>query len=173
MSDQCEKCKRLWGSKGKRGGTIKHYAKGLCKSCYNGHVPYRNSPQLLSDPALKERFDKNRVEQGEDDCWLWEASCNSSGYGQFMFNGKPIGAHRMSWALHHQKMPGRTDVCHSCDEPSCVNPNHLWRGTRKQNHQDMSRKGRHALQKAKRLLAKALDEDVSPKLREAIEAYLT
>jgi hypothetical protein len=172
-ASSCKKCQRLWGTKGKRGSPIKHYAKGLCKSCYNGRVPYRNSPQTLSDPELHKRFESKYVRLAKGECWNWLASCSEYGYGQFMFNAKPMGAHRMGWAIHHQKMPGKMDVCHSCDNPQCVNPNHLWLGTRKQNHRDMIKKGRHSAQKARALLKRVLEEcDVSSELHAAIDVYL-
>lgn len=173
MNDSCPQCRRQWGSRGKYGGLIKHYAKGLCKSCYGGRVPYRQQAQTLDDPALHKRFWAKVDVRSIDECWLWTASTNDTGYGMFMFNGAPFGAHRMSWAIENQKLPGKLDVCHTCDRPSCVNPKHLWLGTRKQNHRDMVRKGRHSTQKAKTLFVRVLSSVALPEqLREDIHAYL-
>lgn len=57
--------------------------------------------------------------------------------------GSAEGAHRVSWVLaNREPIPPRMNVCHSCDNPPCVNPAHLWVGTSSDNHWDASRKGR-------------------------------
>jgi hypothetical protein len=76
-------------------------------------------------------------------CWNWTHSKNKFGHGMFSFQGKTIGAHRFSFDLHKGSLPHNLFVCHSCDNPSCVNPSHLWLGTAKDNAQDMIKKGRH------------------------------
>lgn len=69
------------------------------------------------------------------------------GYGKFMWDNKrksqrEIGAHRASWLLTGKNVPLGYDVCHSCDNPRCVRPDHLFVGTRKDNMQDAVKKGR-------------------------------
>lgn len=85
-----------------------------------------------------------RLVNKTDSCWLWNGSKKSSGYGCFSFNGKRVRAHR--WAYEHfiGHIPEGLLVCHSCDVPACVNPEHLWVGTNGDNHKDMCRKRRHA-----------------------------
>ena len=75
-------------------------------------------------------------------CWIWTAHKYPKGYGQFGFNGKVTAAHRVSWILHYGPIPEGLLVCHRCDNPSCVNPEHLFLGTAKDNAEDMGRKGR-------------------------------
>jgi hypothetical protein len=75
-------------------------------------------------------------------CWIWTHSTNKFGHGMFSFQGKTLGAHRFSFQLHNGNISNGFYVCHSCDNPACVNPNHLWLGTASDNMQDMIKKGR-------------------------------
>lgn len=77
-----------------------------------------------------------------DDCWIWMSHIGTNGYGAFWFNGKSQSAHRVAYELAFGKRPGEFLVCHSCDNPTCVNPAHLWLGTEIDNKNDMVSKGR-------------------------------
>lgn len=83
-----------------------------------------------------------------DNCWLWKASKRNKGYGAFIWadkNGKIIQgrAHRFSWELHFGEIPIGLCVLHKCDIPACVNPKHLFLGTKADNNNDICLKGRH------------------------------
>ncbi|MGN7160836.1 HNH endonuclease [Sphingomonas sp. SAFR-052] len=81
--------------------------------------------------------------RGPDDCWMWTAFRNSQGYGRFWALGQNIQAHRYSLALKlGRTIPHPMMACHTCDNPGCVNPNHLWEGTRSENVRDAMQKGR-------------------------------
>jgi hypothetical protein len=76
-------------------------------------------------------------------CWLWTGNKLPSGYGTFrMRPGSMYYAHRLSWAIHYGPIPIGVYVCHKCDNPSCVRPEHLFLGSNSDNIRDSIRKGR-------------------------------
>lgn len=81
-------------------------------------------------------------------CWEW-IGCKRGGYGRTTIGSrkdgtrKTITAHRLSYLIFHGEIPEKMEVCHRCDNPSCINPDHLFVGTRKDNVDDRERKGRN------------------------------
>ena len=92
-------------------------------------------------PTPEERF-WGKVDK-TDGCWLWTAGTNINGYGRLSVNRIAILAHRYSWALHNGEIPKGMCVMHKCDNPPCVNPDHLEMGSQQDNLKDMLSKGRH------------------------------
>jgi hypothetical protein len=85
-----------------------------------------------------------KVKEGSpDECWPWLAGKDQDGYGHFSDEGN-IQAHRYAYIHRHKKqLDSGILICHHCDNPSCVNPNHLFEGTRRDNALDAVKKGRY------------------------------
>ncbi len=99
--------------------------------------------------TLQERFEARILPEPNSGCWLWDGAVDTTGhgYGTLGFH-KPSGkwgtekAHRVSWMVYRGEIPEGLWVLHRCDNRVCVNPDHLFLGTRSDNMQDCSKKGR-------------------------------
>lgn len=114
------------------------------KTCED-YIP-RGTPDEVAIPLLLARA-KRRSTVTADNCWLWDGTTNTKGYGQISFRGKMHMVHRLMYQIHHGEIPKGQLVCHRCDRPGCWNPVHLWLGTPKQNSLDMSNKRRQRWQR--------------------------
>lgn len=121
------------------------YAKGLCEKHYQRNRKFGNPlGGIKNQGPVEERF--WRFVEKSDGCWLWIGNKSKAGYGRISVGTKSLGyvqSHRLSWEIHNKKsIPNGLVVMHKCDNPSCVNPDHLSVGTYKENTQDMISKGR-------------------------------
>jgi len=109
---------------------------------------FRRRSSRYNRYLVMRRFLKYVTIGDEDECWEWQGRTDGDGYGWFVWPDKKIClAHIAAYVLFVGKIPSRHGkkklcVCHSCDNPSCINPTHLWLGTNKQNIRDMIDKGR-------------------------------
>lgn len=91
---------------------------------------------------LEKRFWSKVGIRNDNDCWEWTAGRTSRGYGKFWIFGRTKSAHRVGFELVYGPIPERLFVCHSCDNPPCINPEHWFLGTQGDNIKDAFRKGR-------------------------------
>lgn len=118
------------------GGT--HYAHGICNKHYQEAL--RESRKAIK-PTTEERFWAKVQKAPGDDCWLWTAHKDPIGRGRFNM-GREMFASRASWTLANGEIPEGMCICHRCDNPSCVRPDHLFLGTHQENMRDRDAKGR-------------------------------
>ena len=92
--------------------------------------------------SITDRF-WEKVDKTGNYCWIWTAGVSSNGYGVFHpTHNKHIGSHRIAWEQTNGPIPKGLCVLHKCDNPLCVNPDHLFLGTRGDNNRDKASKGR-------------------------------
>ena len=100
---------------------------------------------LTSSATLGERlFSVMPQHADENGCRNWTRSKNTSGYGHLTHKGKILKAHRISWEIYNQRViPDGMYILHSCDNPGCINPEHLSLGTHADNMRERAERGRH------------------------------
>lgn len=125
MKINCKTCDKLFKKRVCRKSNL------FCsKKCYAQHYTQ----------PIEERF-WSHVIINDNGCWEWAASFRGQ-YGKIKIKGKHYSSHRISFYLENGYLPEHMLVCHKCDNPKCVRPDHLFLGTHKDNSQDMVSKGR-------------------------------
>jgi hypothetical protein len=97
---------------------------------------------ITIDFQMDRFWSKVNISDDPDECWEWTRAKDSSGYGSFWFDGSAVMASRMALRLSTGDNPLDKYACHTCDNPPCCNPNHLFWGDPEENVKDMVEKGR-------------------------------
>lgn len=143
-------------------------AKGMCNRHYLRHKRVGTvEDNGRSHASLSTRFFR-KVDRTAT-CWIWTGNTSRNGYGSIQSGGKgspTLSAHRLSYEMHKGQIPEGCVVMHSCDNPSCVNPDHLSIGTFKENTADMIAKGR------KRTIAPKGIDNGKAKLNDSLVRYI-
>lgn len=119
----------------------------------------------MSEPLSNEKF-WGRVRQSPNGCWEWQGAKSGRGYGRLSINGEYWLSHRLAYVLSRGEIPNGMLVCHTCDNPSCCNPDHLFLGTVKDNADDMVSKGRNYRTPGEKCSTAKLTWDVVQQIRD-------
>ena len=120
----------------------KHYKGIISRRFCSGSCALKARVRIIK--PIEGRFWSKVDIKGEDECWEWKVCKNGWGYGNFDVNGKKQLAHRVAWELTYGPIPEGLLCLHTCDNPACNNPKHLWLGTNQDNVADMVAKGRQS-----------------------------
>lgn len=137
LSKQCERCGKQFKKRGRDSATqwsARQYCSSLCS----------NRDKEVAPMHLR-FWDNVNIAEGNK-CWTWTGTKDQHGYGKIGYGGRDYKAdykaHRMAYEMRFGPIADGKVICHTCDNPSCVNPNHLFEGTQADNAKDTSRKGR-------------------------------
>lgn len=136
------------------------------------------NPWVTRGIPLKARLEHHSIPEPNSGCLLWMGAVDLAGYGRLQWKGKARRAHRLAYEVHRGAVPPDRFVCHKCDNPGCIEPNHLFLGTPLDNNRDMMKKGRQVFLVGEKAGPARITEEVAKAIlwdfrtqREISEAY--
>lgn len=140
--------------KNKKEDSFFYKGKNECKNCKNDrsmkhYFDHKNELGIYDSlvcrqsDVLKKFILSISFPEKLHDCWIWINGTDRKGYGRFYIGRKSLAAHRVSYLIFKGNIDDGLCVCHTCDTPQCVNPDHLWVGTIQDNNLDRDKKGRN------------------------------
>ncbi len=160
-----------------------HLSRGFCAMHYRRNHLYGDplivKLKQLHGATLLERWEHYVPERGTG-CWEWRGNRDTNGYGRLNIGDVPQLAHRIAWELFRGPITSEEHICHRCDNPPCVRPEHLFKGDHTSNMADKMRKKRHRYGVSRGVAhggVKLTEDDVRAirastlKLRELAEVY--
>lgn len=168
----CETCAKEYKWRRCNNGIPPRFCSFHCRS-YVGLKTRTKNSELTEEQnfnRIKKYYEKYVIKQ--ESCWDWNGIIEHTGYAKLGIR-PPVKAHRASWLIHKGKIPKGLIVCHSCDNPKCTNPEHLWLGTHKQNTQDKIQKGRSNTPRGSQLKIAKLNEFQVLEIKKLLQDKLT
>lgn len=152
--------------------------RNMCVACYSAWYKGHDPEQPRRRKVPKDATDEDRLRSygwtvTESGCWEWDGRRDKKGYGVLCLHAqRQVFAHRTAFAVWVGELDPKLSVCHRCDNPPCINPEHLWQGTERDNKVDMATKGRGntarltplAVQELRALYTAPFDRGLVPRL---------